>query len=148
RSVLRLPPEGGGAAGVDGVRHPVHAAAGQGGRDAAGRRRQLNRLVYRLRPLLLPSPLAGEGSGVRGRCRRRKDWRPSVLFLCKLLCKSLTPPHPSPDPSPLAGEGRNAPLTPDPSPARGEGRKHMPRSSTTFATKPPQALSSPGRGQR
>src|SRR5438874_4067770 len=48
----------------------------------------------------LPSPLAGEGSGVRGRCRRRKDWRPSVLFLCKLLCKSLTPPTPSP-PTPL-----------------------------------------------
>src|SRR5207244_1029663 len=40
----------------------------------------------------------------RGRCRRRKDWRPSVLFLCKLLCKSLTPPTPHPRPlSPQAG---------------------------------------------
>src|SRR5438876_12297692 len=31
-----------------------------------------------------------------GRCRRRKDWRPSVSILCKLLCKSLTPPTPHP----------------------------------------------------
>src|SRR5438874_8814703 len=64
----------------------------------------------------LPSPLAGEGSGVRGRCRRRKDWRPSVLFLCKLLCKSLTPPHPPPPPPPppRGGGGKTSPPPPRP----------------------------------
>ena len=50
---------------------------------------------------------------------------PGGLFRCVFLCGG--------GPTPV-----KAAVNPDPSPARGEGRKHVPRSSTTFATKPQQ----------